>query len=73
MSKFTESAYRRFGPKRADSRLTVEKIDHHNGSALCLLTFVTKKGVVKTAARKVFLNPETYPDAIRLEGKTVSL
>lgn len=69
MSKFIETAYRRTKARKGDL-LTVDHINHRDGSAICLLTFVTKKGVEKTISKKVYLTPDTYPDALKLEGKT---
>lgn len=50
--------------------ITVEGINHKNGSALILFTFTTKSGNEKTIGKKIYLNPETYPEALRVEGQT---
>lgn len=42
-------------------------IDNRNGSALVCINFV-KDGSFKTVKRKLWLNPETYPGAIRMQG-----
>ena len=73
MSKFIDAAQKRFGPCRAQSLLAVDYINHRDGRAICLLTFTNKKGVVKTISKKVFLNPETYPEALQMEGQTAVL
>lgn len=72
MTKFIEKVAKQTSARKGNL-LTVDHINHRDGSAICLLTFVTKAGKEKTISRKVYLNPETYPDAIRMEGKTKKL
>ena len=69
MSKFIEKVAKQTSARKGNL-LTVDHINHRDGSAICLLTFVTKRGDEKTIHRKVYLNPETYPEALKLEGKT---
>lgn len=70
MNQFKKKVQSKFGKNKM---ITVDHINHRDGSAICLLTFTNKKGVEKTISKKVFLNPETYPDALKLEGKTETL
>ena len=42
-------------------------INNYKGSALVCINFV-KNGEFKTVKRKLWLNPETYPGAIKAEG-----
>lgn len=69
MSKFIEKVAKQTSARKGNL-LTVDHINHRDGSAICILTFVNKFGKVRFVSRKVYLNPETYPDAIRMEGKT---
>lgn len=68
MNKFVARAIKQTNARKGNL-LTVDHINHRDGSAICLLTFHTKAGDVRTVHKKVFLNPETYPDALRMEGK----
>ena len=68
MSKFIEKVAKQTSARKGNL-LTVDHINHRDGSAICLLTFVNKYGKEKTVSRKVYLNPETYPDALKMEGK----
>lgn len=69
MNKFVEKVAKQTKARKGNC-ITVNHINHRDGSALCLLTFVNRKGEEKRINRKVYLNPETYPEALRLEGKT---
>ena len=72
-NKFISAAAQAFGSKMPKgNKIMSVKLNHRNGSALVMVSF-SRDNQLKQITRKLYLNPEIYPDAIRVDGKDLYL
>lgn len=73
-NKFIEKVESRLSKRMPKGSKSMSvSVNNKTGKALVLISFVNKNNQLKTIRDTVCLTPETYPEALRLEGKDIRI